>query len=121
MDARALRVVEVAAARPQIGLVAVERLADRQRSALVGNVAGLAACKLSRRVDGLPIGEDRAPVARLQIVGKRNPLDPVGAVAVGRAHAPGAGTSIAPVAQRDAGAYRCPVRFLPELQPAAGC
>src|SRR6516165_6638218 len=121
MDARALRVVDVAAARPQISLVAVERLADRQRSTLVGNVAGLAARKLSRRVDGLPIGEDRAPVARLQIVGDRNPLYPVGAVAVGRADAPGPGAGVAAIAEPDARAYRGPIWFLARRETAAGC
>src|SRR6516162_7872103 len=101
MDARALRVVDVAAARPQISLVAVERLADRQRSTLVGNVAGLAARKLSRRVDGLPIGEDR--------------------VAVGRADAPGPGAGVAAIAEPDARAYRGPIWFLARRETAAGC
>ena len=41
MDARTLRVVDVAAARLEIGLVTVERLGNGQWSVVIGNIAGL--------------------------------------------------------------------------------
>jgi len=39
--------------------------------------------QLSRRVDRLPVGENVRPVGAFEIVGERNALDPVAAVAVG--------------------------------------
>ena len=59
-------------------------------------------------------------VGRFKIVGQSNALDPIGAVAVGTAYAPGARPGVAPVAQADAGADRRPKRLLPYFQATAG-
>src|SRR5215831_11933907 len=102
MDARPLRVVNGPAARPEIGAVAVERLGDGQRTALVFGCAGLPTRELARRVEGLPVVQDVRRRGRFEVVGERDSLEPFAARAVSRADGPCPGTLVAPVAEVDA-------------------
>src|SRR5262245_15990288 len=120
MQAGALGVVGVAAARDQIGFVAGQRFGDSDRAAVVGIIAWLAAGELSGGVESLPIGEHRAAVARFQIIGERDALDPFGTVAVGDANGPGASPGVAAVAHGDAGREPGVVRFLAHREATAG-
>src|SRR5215471_15743246 len=98
MDARPLGVVDIARLGREIGLIAVEGFGNRDRTAVVEIIAGLAPSELAGGVDGLPIGEHRAAVARFKVVGQPDALDPINAGA-GDTNVPGAGiVAIAPVA-----------------------
>src|SRR5215831_9666600 len=103
MEARVLGIVRTTAARSQIGFVAVERFSHGDGAAFVDGVAGLPPRERARLVDGLQVGEDVWRAGRLEIVGERHALDPLG-TAVGDAHRPGTCASVAAIAERDAGA-----------------
>src|SRR5262245_53938347 len=119
MQPRVLRVVGTAAARDQIFLVERERFADGERAALVDGIAGLPPRQRPRLIDGLPIGQDGGRARGFEIVGERDPLDPL-CPAVGDADRPCASAFVAPVAQADAGTDRRPVGFLAHGEFAAG-
>ena len=119
MSAHAIGVLRIGTAAVEITLVAVERFADRDRAVRVIG-AGLTARQPSRNVDGLPIGQNMLAVGGFKIVDQPDALDPIGAVAVGTAYAPGARPGVAPVAQADAGADRRPNWLLPYFQATAG-
>src|SRR5262249_8132130 len=119
MDARMLCVVGAAAARLEIDCIAVKRFGDGQRAAFVYGVAGLTARERPRLIDRLPIGQHRAAVGALKIVGERDALHPLGA-AVGDADRPRSAALVSAVAEVDAGADRRPVRFLAYGEAAAG-
>src|SRR5262249_26565516 len=105
VQAGALGVVGVAAARDQVALVAVDRFAERDRAAVItGIVAGLAAGELARRLLRLPGGEHGAAVGGLEIVAQPDFFDPVDAGA-GGAHIPGARALVAPGADENVRRY----------------
>src|SRR5262249_20233590 len=119
MDARMLGVIGAAAARFEIGFVAVERFADADRAAFIIGSAGLPPCECPRLIDRLTIRKDVWRGRGFKIIGEGDFLDPLG-TAVGYAHAPRACPGVAPVAEMDAGADRGPVWFLAHLELAAG-
>ena len=119
MPAHAIGVLRIGTAAVEIALIAVKRLADRNRAVRVIG-AGLTACQRPRHVDCLPVGQDVLAIGGFKIVGQSNAFDPIGAVAVGTAYAPGTRPGVAPVAQADAGADRRPNRLLPYFQATAG-
>ena len=118
MPAHVRGIGRVAAAGAQVVCVKVEGLADRQRpvAAIVSNPAR----RLAGRVERLPIRHDGAAIGRLIVIGERQALNPIGAVAIGATHAPCAGAGVSPVAEPNAGAYREPIGFLARLEAAAG-
>src|SRR6476660_2686927 len=119
MPSHAARVLCIGTAAFQIALIAVKRLADRNRAVRVIG-AGLTARHCPRHIDRLPVGKDMPAVGGFKIVGQPDALDPIGSVAVGTAYAPGARPGVAPVAQADAGANRRPNCLLPYFQATAG-
>ena len=98
MPSHAARVLCIGTAAFQIALIAVKRLADRNRAVRVIG-AGLTARHCPRHIDRLPVGKDMPAVGGFKIVGQPDALDPIGAVAVGTAYAPGARPGVAPVAR----------------------
>ena len=105
MDARMLGVVGTAAARFEIGFVAVERFADCERAAFVDGLAGLPPGKRARRVDRLPVVQDGGRARGFEIISDRDAFNPLSA-AVGNADRPCAGPGVASVAEMDARADR---------------
>ena len=110
MPAHAIGVLRIGTAAFEIALIAVKRFADRDRAVRVIGT-GLTARQRPRHIDRLPVGQDVPAVGGFKIVGQPDALDPIGAVAVGTAYAPGARPGVAPVAQADAGADRRPNGF----------
>src|SRR6516164_9116895 len=75
--------------------------------------------KLAVVTDGFPIVQDGGRARGFEIVGERDPLDPL-RPAVGDADRPCARGFVAPVAQGNAGADPRPVGFFPHRELAAG-
>src|SRR5262249_28541249 len=119
MQPRGLGVVGPTAARDQSFLIERERFGDGERAAFVDGLAGLTPGKRARLIDGLPIVQDGGRAREFEIVGERDPLDPL-SPAVGDADRPCACAFVAPVAQGDAGTDRRPVGFLAHGEFAAG-
>src|SRR5262249_51274682 len=119
MDARMLGVIGAAAARFEIGFVAVERFADADRAAFIIGSAGLPPCECPRLIDRLPIRKDVWRGRGFKIIGEGDFLDPLG-TAVGYAHAPRACPGVAPVAEMDAGADPGPIGLFLHRDLAAG-
>src|SRR5262249_56218526 len=90
MDARMLGVIGAAAARFEIGFVAVERFADADRAACIICSAGLPPCECARLVDRLPIGKDVWRGSGFKIIGEGDFLDPLGTT-LGDPHRPRSG------------------------------
>ena len=93
------RIGDLAAARRQIALIGVERIADAGWTVAAGIVA---ADKNAGLVLRLKVGQDGRAVGVLVIVGEPDGVGPVGAVAVGGAQHPAARSGAAAIAERDA-------------------
>src|SRR5262249_43735565 len=73
-------VVRIAAVAPEVGLVAIDRLSDRDRPiVIVGRVPRLAAAKAARDFEGLPIAQDGGRRSRFKGVGEPDLLEPLSA------------------------------------------
>src|SRR5262249_59503187 len=92
---------------------------DRQRTAFVDDVAGLTARERASSVERLPIRKDVRRARAFEIIGERDPLDPLG-TAIGHPHGPCACPSVAAVAERDGGREAGVIRLLPHRELAAG-
>src|SRR5262249_15549420 len=111
-------VVGISTARYQIDPVAAYRFVTRGRAGIT--LAARAPRGLARRVERLPVGQDRGAVGGLEVIGEREPLDPLGATPVSAARRPRARPFVPSVAEPDARAYSCPVGFLAHREAAAG-
>src|SRR5947209_7181267 len=119
MQAYVPHVVGIAAARLEIGFVAVKHFGDSQRTAFVDDFAGLPPRERAGSVDRLPIRKDVRRARAFEIISERDLLGPLG-TAVGHPHRPGACPGVAAVAERDAGREPNVIRLLPHRELAAG-
>src|SRR6476619_8026959 len=118
MPSHAARVLCIGTAAVEIALIAVKRLADRNRAARVIG-AGLTACQRPRHVDGLPVAQNVLTVRWLQIVCQPDSLDPVCTFS-DATYGPRAAADVAPIAQLHAGRDRRVIRLAAYLQATAG-
>src|SRR6516225_3094458 len=102
MRARMARVVNAAIARLQVVLVAIQRLADRRRAAVVADIVGLPARERLRNILRLIEVQDSLAVAGVEVVSLREGFSPVSAVTVADLRHPTAVGLVAPVEQRHA-------------------
>src|ERR1700736_3156442 len=121
MNSEAIDVVDVPAARLQVGLIALERLLDRD-----GNAAGdggyrtVPICELAAPLLRLPEVEHLISVGFLIVIGVADRLTGIAPFAVGEAHDPGPGGLVATGAEPDLGAVLNEYRPLRNRQPQPG-
>src|SRR5262245_29338372 len=118
MPSHAARVLCIGTAAAEIALIAVKRLADRNRAARVVG-AGLTTCQRPSHVDCLPVGQNVFAVCGFKIVGQRDFLDPVCTLS-DATYGPRAAADVAPIAQLNAGRDRRVIRLAAYLQATAG-